>query len=160
MAQQHSLAFKQQIVKKLLLNNGKGLLALSREMGIPASTIASWRKKMQITGTVSGQERLANDWSLQEKIQAVFESGQLDKEDLGSWLRSKGLHSNHLELWKQEIIDMSQDKKYELELKQAKKKIKELEADLRKKEKALAEASALLVLKKKAHLIWGEEEDD
>ena len=55
---------------------------------------------------------------------------------------------------------MSQDKKHELELKQAKKKIKELEADLRKKEKALAEASALLVLKKKAHLIWGEEEDD
>ena len=95
MAQQYSLAFKQQIVKKLLLNNGKGLLALSREMGIPASTIASWRKKMQITGTVSGQERLANDWSLQEKIQAVFESGQLDKEDLGSWLRSKGLHSNN-----------------------------------------------------------------
>jgi len=41
-----------------------------------------------------------------------------------------------------------------------KAKNKKLESELRRKDKALAEASALLILKKKANLIWGESEDD
>jgi hypothetical protein len=40
-----------------------------------------------------------------------------------------------------------------------KKKIRELESALRRKEKALAETAALLVLSKKCEAIWGDEEN-
>ena len=43
--------------------------------------------------------------------------------------------------------------------KEEKKRIKALERDLQRKEKALAEAAALLVLRKKAEAIWGDGED-
>ncbi len=158
MGQHYSQRFKEQIIKKLLLPDSKGITALSRELGIPPSTIATWRKKMQISCSESSLSRLPKDWSLPEKINAVFESGKLQGDELGRWLRENGIKTGYLELWKKEIIDMSTDKTQDLELKQAKKIIKELEVELRNKEKALAEASALLVLKKKAHLIWGEED--
>ncbi len=104
---------------------------------------------MQISSEDYTKEKLPKDWSISEKIKAVFEASSLKEENLGMWLRQKGLHSEYLELWKQEIINMSQNQNTVLDLKHAKRKIKELEADLRKKNKALAEASALLVLKKK-----------
>ena len=40
------------------------------------------------------------------------------------------------------------------------RRIRELEKELRRKDKALAETAALLVLKKKANAIWGDEDDD
>ena len=59
---------------------------------------------------------------------------------------------------------MLQIKKYIKEAKEKeqeyKKKTRNLEKDLRRKEKALAETAALLVLKKKVQEIWGEPEDE
>lgn len=44
--------------------------------------------------------------------------------------------------------------------KEDKKRIRQLEKDLQRKEKALAEAAALLILRKKAQAIWGDKEED
>ena len=45
------------------------------------------------------------------------------------------------------------------ENKKLKNENKQLALELRRKEKALAEAAALLILKKKADLIWGVDEE-
>lgn len=149
--------FKKQILKKLLHPSSRGIKFLSEELGIPASTISTWKRRLQVDQRPP-EEKLPKDWDHKEKFNAVLEASSLKDEELGMWLRKKGLHSEYLELWKQEIIDMNQYNQQTEALKQAKKRIKELEIDLRKKEKALAEASALLILKKKTHLIWEAEE--
>lgn len=46
------------------------------------------------------------------------------------------------------------------QLNEDKKRIRQLERDLQRKEKALAEAAALLILRKKAQAIWGDKEED
>jgi hypothetical protein len=82
---------------------------------------------------------------------------QLDEEARGKYLREKGLYSVDIERLRAQMLAAVG--------KRAKKgdaqgqRIQELEAELRRKEKALAEAAALLVLRKKAQEIWGERED-
>ncbi len=86
-----------------------------------------------------------------EKYQLVLEAAGIDNEQLGIFLRERGLHSEHLTIWDQELREMIEKKhdKKDQELKALKKKNQELEKKLQRKEKALAEAAALLLLKKK-----------
>ena len=73
------------------------------------------------------------------------------------FLRSRGLHDAQLQQWRDQMIIGLEPKP----LKRAEtKRIQELEKELRRKDKALAETAALLVLKKKAKEIWGDEDDD
>nr|WP_244147982.1 helix-turn-helix domain-containing protein [Prosthecochloris aestuarii] len=97
-----------------------------------------------------------------EKYELVVEAAGIDDEQLGEFLRERGLHTEHLTIWDQELRDMV-DKKSEQqdkENKELKKKVRELEKELQRKEKALAEAAALLVLKKKLSALTKENEDD
>jgi hypothetical protein len=97
-----------------------------------------------------------------ERYNLLLESKSLREEDLGAWLREKGLHSEHLTLWQQEIQDTLGNKDTALieENRRLKKEKKELERELRRKEKALAEMAALVTLKKKAEAIWGDKGDE
>jgi transposase-like protein len=101
------------------------------------------------------------DWSAEEKLAAVLEAAALSDEDLGAFLRSRGLHEAQLQQWREQMISglnpspMQRNKKAP-----ETKRIRELEKELRRKDTALAETAALLVLKKKAQAIWGDEDDD
>jgi len=101
------------------------------------------------------------DWSAEEKLAAVLEATSLLDEELGAFLRNKGLHATHLQQWREQMLaglnpSPAQAKNKEPESKQ----VRALERELRRKDKALAETAALLVLKKKAQEIWGDEDDD
>jgi transposase-like protein len=101
------------------------------------------------------------DWSAEEKLAAVLEAAALSDEGLGAFLRSRGLHEAQLQQWREQMISglnpspMQRGKKAP-----ETKRVRELEKELRRKDKALAETAALLVLKKKAQAIWGDEDDD
>jgi transposase len=105
------------------------------------------------------KRRRPQDWTAEEKLDVVLEYEKLDEQERGTYLREKGLHAVHIERWKRQILEglkgSKSDKKDPRNT-----KIKELEKELGRKEKALAEAAALLVLKKKAQDIWGEREEE
>ena len=84
-----------------------------------------------------------------------MEAAALPEEKLGRWLREKGLRSEHLEVWQEEMKKELDQQKKNQELKEAKKRIKELERELNRKDKALAEMTALVVLKKKLDALYG-----
>jgi transposase len=91
----------------------------------------------------------------------VLEAAGIENEQLGLFLRERGLHSEHLTIWDQELremIEKKQDKK-DQELKALKKRYQELEKELQRKEKALAEAAALLLLKKKLDALMEDQKD-
>ena len=104
--------------------------------------------------------RRPQDLAAEEKLNAVLEYEQLEEEERGRYLREKGLHAVNIERWKQQIIEGLTAAKQTKSDPRDKRRIKELEKELRRKEKALAETAALLVLKKKAQAIWGEREDE
>ena len=97
-----------------------------------------------------------------EKYRLVLEAAGLPEDQKGAWLREKGLHSEHLPLWQQELqqIVSDKDRNKREELASAKKRIKELEKELNRKDKALAELAALIALKKKLESILEDPEDD
>jgi transposase-like protein len=99
------------------------------------------------------------DWPAEAKLAAVKEADTLPEEDLGAFLRRRGLHRAHLSQWRQQIVaglDAPRSKKTSAQT----RRIRELERELRRKDKALAETAALLVLKKKVQAIWGAEDGD
>lgn len=157
----YSDEFKEAMVTKLTTGSAISAGALSLEVGVPQATLSRWVREY---GTVSNEgdsmkKRRPQDWSAEEKLDVVLEYERLKEEQQGQYLREKGLHSVHVERWKQSIIEGLKTKKPHKQDPQT-KKIKELEKELRRKDKALAETAALLVLKKKAQAIWGDPEDE
>jgi transposase-like protein len=104
------------------------------------------------------------DWTSEEKLAAVLQAAALSDEQLGTFLRSKGLHETHLQQWRLQMLNGLGKKPVAVKKPNRSRadayKIKALEKELKRKDKALAETAALLVLKKKVQQIWGDEDDD
>ena len=99
------------------------------------------------------------DWSAAEKLDAVLEAASLPEEELGPYLREKGLHEADLEEWRN-LAKKALGKNPEAPDSRLKRENRRLERELRRKERALAETAALLVLSKKVRALWGDEGDD
>ena len=102
-------------------------------------------------------------WTAEKKLQVIIETISLNENELGEYLRKNGLHSSDLKEWKRDCLSGMKDverPKLDPALVKSKKKEKELQKDLRRKEKALAEMTARIILLKKTQLLFQDEEDD
>ena len=105
----------------------------------------------------------SRSWSAAQKLEAVLEAAALSEQDLGPYLRRKGLYRSDLEQWREQMLTglEAKPKRRRTSSKTPEgRRIRELEKEVRRKDAALAETAALLVLKKKAQAIWGAEDDD
>lgn len=105
------------------------------------------------------KEKRPEDWSPAEKLAAVMEASQLRDVELGEFLRRKGLHEAQLTQWRQSALEALGSAKPSRTSTES-RRVRELEKQIRRKDKALAEAAALLVLQKKIQAIWGDGDDD
>ena len=154
---------KAAIVKRVLPPSKEPVADVSRETGVSTATIHYWKKQAAEGMLDLGDDGVRpRDRGAGEKLTLLLESKTVSAEEHGEWLRSRGLHSEHLPLWEQELREIvtEKEKKQRQELAELKRKNKELQKELARKEKALAETAALLALKKKAQAIWGDDEDD
>jgi transposase-like protein len=154
---------KAAILKRVLPPNNESIVSVSQDTGVARATISYWKKRAADGILEVGDEALRpSDRSPAEKLTLLLESRGVEEQQHGEWLRSHGLHTEHLPLWEQELRDIvtEKEKKRREELAELKRKNKELEKELQRKDKALAETAALLALKKKAEAIWGDDEED
>lgn len=161
--QYYSEEFKNTAVTKMAAPGGRSASSLSEELGVSQSTLSRWlRERATVGANGEGMARKrAEDWRAEDKVAAVLSFEKLSEEQRGTFLREKGLHEATLTRWKAEIIEAMKQKPFVGGKKDPQhKRIAALERELRRKEAALAEAAALLVLKKKAQAIWGEEKDE
>jgi len=156
----YSEEFKAKMVQKMSLPGGRTASSLARETGVSQTALSRWLRE---AGRVQGmdQPRRPQDWSVQEKWELVLEAEGLSGEQLGALLRRRGVHQVQLEQWR-EAMRSALDAPWSKPSKSSPqtRRIRELEKELGRKEKALAETAALLVLKKKVRAIWGDEDDD
>ena len=154
---------KEALVAKMCMPGGPTALQISKETGISNVTLSIWKRKF------GSGEHLKVKWSFAEKHKILLETQSMTEEELGAFLRSKGLHSTDLDDWKLEInsalAGLDEKRKpgrprKDPELLKVREENKKLRRDLRRKEKALAEQTALVILKKKMDEYWGEDEDD
>lgn len=162
MSSEYTVSFKEAMVQKMSGPSGVSACSLSVETGVPQSTLSRWLRRYGTVepgrSTMSNKKRPRN-WSAEEKLATVQEYDALpDEEAQGRFLRGRGLYSVDIERWREEMLQALGRKPNRKDPKD--QRIKELESELRRKEKALAETAALLTLKKKARDIWGDSEDD
>ena len=157
---------KETALAKMMPPQNMAVSAVSEETGISQQTLYNWRKIAREEGVVvPGDGKNAEKWSSSDKFAVVLEAAFMNEAELGEYCRKKGLYVEQIAQWKESCMNANassqeQTKANRGQAKREQKKIKKLEAELRRKEKALAEAAALLVLQKKAQELWGESEDE
>lgn len=148
----YSEDFKKAAVVRMSMPGGPSATVLSKELGVSQSSLSSWlREHATLPGNGAQMKlRRAEDWTAEEKVAAVLDFEKLSEDQRGTFLREKGLHEATVSRWKVEIIEGMRLKPFAQGKKDPQqKRIAALERELRRKETALAEAAALLVLKKK-----------
>jgi transposase-like protein len=162
--QRYSSQFKEAILNKLS-QSSLSVRKFAVQEGINISTLYSWQKQFNTSGLSVTKVSSSDKWSSEEKFSVVLETATLSEVELSEYCRVKGLYPEQIKAWKLACIagntttNQAKRVKTTPEQKSDKNRIKELERELRRKEKALAETAALLVLGKKFDAYWKEKED-
>ncbi len=157
---------KASVLKKLLPPHNQSVAQVAREEGISEATLYNWRSALRNRGVpVPGKMKDGGEWPSEARLAAVIETATMSEEALSVYCREKGLYPEQIQQWKQDFIEFSDlgeqtKKQARHEQRENEKRIKSLSRELKRKDKALAEAAALLVLQKKFNAFLEEKEDD
>ena len=157
---------KESVLKKMLPPNNLSIAALSKEEGISDATLYNWRKQARNQGRLMpDSDHTSNDWTSRDKFAAVMETAAMSQAEVASYCREKGIYPEQLGQWRVACEqandwDQASEKKLKEATQTERKKNKQLQKELVRKEKALAEAAALLVLRKKYNALFQGHEDE
>lgn len=175
----YSESFKARMVQRMLLPGGPTAVDLSRETNVPHATLSRWRLEAGRVAVMGKKkhpppmssapapqpplrpeplplrpEQSPRDWSPMEKVRVVAAATQLKDDELGEFLRREGLHLAQVEEWRSEIVTSLGGSPPRAKNPDA-RRVRELEREVARKDKALAEVTALLVLEKKLQALFG-----
>jgi len=157
----YSIERKSAVLDKLLPPQNLSIPQVAEQEGISVAALYNWRKQARLEGkpVPGSRKQTPEDWSSQDKFAVVMETASMNEAEIAEYCRSKGLYPEQLKRSKQAFIQGMDSSKPDTESKESRKKIKKLEKELLRKDKALAEAAALLILQKKVQALWAEDED-
>ncbi len=162
----YSVAFRANLVKKMTGRDRVSANALSEQTGVSQATLSRWKREASTVVVMSPKEKpqpapkRVQDWTPAEKIRAVADTDGLGENALGAYLREHGLHTQQLDQWRSELLGALSGDTAKGKRSIEEQKIRKLEREVRRKDKALAETTALLVLKKKFDALFTDGEDD
>ena len=161
MSKVYSDAFIEQALVKVYSRGKRTVQDVADDLHVNVYTVKNWirRKNLYMLKASSDREKRPQDWSRSEQLVALHETHTLDEEALQAWCRERGLFVHHLEAWRTAFCldaksSVPADAREVRSLQQENEKLKK---DLGRKEKALAEAAALLLLQKKFNALWEDE---
>lgn len=162
----YSMSFRNAILKKVLPPENRSVYSVAKESGIAVITINSWLAKLKdgklLVEQAQDGDDPVNERSMKEKLNLLLEHQKIPEQSEGEWLRQKGLHSEHLSLFRQELsshMTNTSDEK-DKRIRELEKKNKQQEKELLRKDSALAEVVAILTLKKKLDIRRGITDED
>lgn len=151
------------------LETGNSICGTAKAAGIPVTTLHRWVQQAKL-GSMSGSSRnkkrkpgrprRSSKWAAEEKLRLLNEASALEGEDLGAFMRREGLHEADLTTMRTAALEGLAPPVKQHGPTAEEKRISKLESELRRKDKALAEAAALLVLQKKFRALMEEEGND
>ena len=159
MGSRYSEAFIEQALSKVYLRKGRTVKSVSEELNVNYHTVKNWmkRKEVRAVGVLATKERRPQDWSAEQQLLALHETHGLSGEALQTWCRENGLFAHHLTSWKTAFCADVKVASGGREIRVLKDENEQLKRELVRKERALAEAAALLILQKKFRALWEDE---
>ena len=162
----YTTAFRNRMVARLVGPHAISATALGSETGLAQATLSRWLRqasRLRPTMPRDDDKKLAKkqpqEWTPEEKLEIVLEAAALSEGELGVYLRGKGIHEAVLEEWREQALAGLRGTEAASKQQTESREVRELKRELKRKDKALAETAALIVLKKKAQEIWGAEDD-
>ena len=153
------------VVAKLLPPYNLSVAEVASQENISTATIYKWRKEARTEGRClpDSSDPRVEGWSSRDKFAAVVETASMNTEEVAAYCRQRGIYSDQLKRWRHDCEQAAslsyEEQRQEADLtKQQRKRMQELERELRRKNDALAETAALLTLSKKVRAIWGDAE--
>jgi transposase len=165
----YSEAVKADVRRRMSPPHRQSVAQISAELGIHVVTLYNWRKTWRLQGeVVPASQKDPEGWGATDKFTVVLETAGLNVTELSAYCRERGLYPEQVERWRQAsqdanekpVLTLKEQKELERLRAQDQREIKRLKQELRRKEKALAEAAALLIASKKIQAFWGEDGDD
>ena len=154
----YSNEFKERAVARLLPPESAQVSRVSQEIGVSVATLERWRADAL---SRPARERA---WTAAARLEAVIATAAMDEAQRSAWCREKGVFPSDLAQWRESAMAaLAQPEEARATAQEARadrRRIKELEKDLQRKEKALVETTALLVLRKKLQAIFQESGDE
>jgi len=154
----YGAAFRNRVVARLLPPESADIGVVSREVGVSVQTLERWREDAQ---TMPARGRA---WSAGARLEAVITVAAMDEAGKNAWCREHGVFPAELDKWRMSattaLVEPEEVRASPQATRADRKRIKELERELLRKDKALAEAAALLVLSKKVAAIFNKGEDE
>lgn len=177
MIKKFSQSFKIQAVEKALIRNDQTTIEeVAEQLGVARSTLSRWINEAQnqqfdpsstnddvVSRRAMPEEKRPSDWSQAEKMAMIIRCGSLDEESVNALCRGEGIYPHHIKQWEADFLAGSHSKgstPTAVEAKKLRQENKQLKRELTRKEKALAEAAALLILQKKVNALWESDEED
>jgi hypothetical protein len=140
---------------------------VAQELNINVATLKGWmrdkskREKLAPGNAAMSQpaqrDKRPQDWKPAEQLLALMQTHGLSEEQRNAWCRENGLFAHHLVAWQQAFSNTASSSTDQQQLRGLKDENHLLKRELVRKEKALAEAAALLVLQKKFRAMWEDE---
>ena len=161
----YSLERKEAVLKKMLPPNNRSIAALAEEEGISDATLYNWRQQARNEGRLMPDaDNTPEGWTSRDKFAAVMETVAMSEAEIAEYCRQRGLYPEQLGAWRtacEQANDWSRasDKQLKDATRADRKKMRLLEKELARKEKALAEAAALLILRKKLDAMFEDPEE-
>lgn len=162
----YSEARKEAVLRRMMPPENLPLAHVAKETGISEQTLYNWRKQAKLRGlAVPGNGQTPENWSSADKFAVVLESSRLNEAELSEYCRKKGLMPEQVARWRRACEQANasaenQERETATLRREDKKRMQALEKELKRKEKALAETAALLVLSKKYQAFLSKEDED
>jgi transposase-like protein len=165
----YSEAVKADVRRRMGPPHRQSVAEISQELGIHVVTLYNWRKAWRLQGeVVPASQKDPEGWGPADKFTVVLETAGLNATELGGYCRERGLFPEQVARWRQAaqdanakpLLTMADQKDLQKRHQEDQREIKRLQQELRRKDKALAEAAALLIASKKIQAYWGEDGED
>lgn len=153
MGRAYSVAFKQKMLARLVGRTAVSACELARETGVSQEALSRWLRKARRLPPMGSDKRKTRTWSLAKKMEVLTLGSKLDGDELTAYLAREGIKFAEFESWRLALAEGGTSASA------AARRIRTLERELARKDRALAEAAALLILKKKWELLYPEDED-
>ena len=155
--------FKEHALAKVFARSSDQTVeSIAASLGMNKGTLSGWMKlALREQQNPPAKAIHATAWTPAQRLLALHESHGLDEEALNAWCRERGVFAHHLTQWRRDFCQVAGAggaREGQEELRQLRLVNVQLQRDLNRKDKALAEAAALLVLQKKYRALWAAED--
>ena len=146
--QKYSHERREQALQRVALrSDDQTIESIAALVDVNVGTLKSWMKASKKQSVNTGLNKPASAYTPAQQLDALLETAKLSDAQISVWCREKGLFPHDLSAWRQSLTTPRSEES--AQFREVRRERDKFRLDLERKNKALAETAALLVLQKK-----------